>query len=434
MRKLLLLLVLALLPACGSDAPDEAPPEPTPSPAPTPEPTPPPPPWTTAEVAVKSGQVITTILQEQGLDYADALALVNAATGIHDLAKIRAGESLTVRSDRASGAMVGLVYPLDRFGERRLVVMRKEGLWLAREVARATDTAVVPLAGRVRSSLWGACERIGLSADNIVALASIFEWEIDFNTQIRTGDSFRLLIEDVRDSETGEHLRYGRILAAEFVSSGTPFVGYRYEGADGKVGFFNAEGLSSKKMFLQSPLKFSRISSGFTKRRYHPVLKKWRAHNGIDYAAGKGTPVRAIGRGTVTISGRKGGYGKHVRLKHSGKYGSSYSHLSRIAVRKGQVVDQGQLVGYVGSTGLATGPHLHFEFYVNGAYTNFRAQKFPRTEPINKAERPAFEAMRDELAPQLEAIAVPDLPDEVEDAPEPVPQPEEDPGEAPAQD
>ncbi len=427
LRTLMLSLVLALLPACGSDAPEEAAPTATPVPEPTPEPTPPPPPWTTSEVEVKSGQVITKILQDQGLDYADALALVNSATEIHDLAKIRAGESLTMRSDRSSGAFVGLVYPLDRFGERQLVISREESGWLAVEQARDTTLVVVPLAGRVTSSLWGACERIGMTADNIVGLASIFEWEIDFNTQIRTGDAFRLLIEDVQDSETKEHLRYGRILAAEFVSSGTPFVGFRYEGADEKVGFFNAEGLSSKKMFLQSPLKFSRISSGFTKRRYHPVLKKWRAHNGIDYAAGKGTPVRAIGRGTVTISGTKGGYGKHVRLKHSGKYGSSYSHLSRIAVRRGQVVDQGQLVGYVGSTGLATGPHLHFEFYVNGAYTNFRAQKFPRTEPISKAERPAFEALRDVLAPQLTAIAIPDLPAEAPPA-------EETPGEAPAQD
>jgi murein DD-endopeptidase MepM/ murein hydrolase activator NlpD len=159
-------------------------------------------------------------------------------------------------------------------------------------------------------------------------------------------------------------------------------------------------------MFLKSPLKFSRISSGFG-RRFHPVLKTWRSHNGVDYAAPRGTAVRAIGRGTVNFSGAKGGYGKHVRVRHTRKYQSSYSHLSRIAVRNGAVVEQGQLIGYVGSTGLATGPHLHFEFYVNGAYTDFRRQTFPRTEPISDEERPAFERLRDEIAPQLAAVPFP---------------------------
>lgn len=405
-----LVLVLAPLAACGGDDPEDVAPTPTATPAPTPEPTPTPVPWTDAEVTVKSGQVITKILQDAGLDYAEALGVVNAAVEIHDLAKIRAGEDLTLRTLNDTGALIGVIYPLDRFGERRLIVRKGDTGWVAEEEARATTAVVVPQAGIVTSSLWGACEKLGLGADSIVQLAGIFEWEIDFNTQIRGGDSFRMLIESVRDAETGEHLRYGKILAAEFTSSGTAFEGFRFEDKDGKVGYFNAEGLSSKKMFLKSPLKFSRISSGFSRKRFHPILKKWRSHNGTDYAAGKGTPVRSIGRGTVTFSGTKGGYGKHVRVKHNGKYASSYSHLSKRAVSNGTVVSQGQVIGYVGSTGLATGPHLHFEFYVNGKYANFQRQQFPRTEPINEGERPAFEALRDELAPQLEAVPIPDRP------------------------
>ena len=407
-RALMLLLMLVLLAGCGDPEPDaDASPSPTATPAPTPVPTPTPLPWTESELTVRSGQVITKILQDQGLDYADALALVNSATDVHDLAKIRAGETLTARSDRTSGALVGLVYPLDRFGERRLIVVRDGSGWVAEEEARATEQVVVPVAGTVNSSLWAACSRLGLGPDTIVGLSGIFEWEIDFNTQIRKGDSFRMLVESVRDAATGKHLRYDRILGAEFTSSGTTFQGFRFEDSDGKVGYFNVEGLSSKKMFLKSPLKFSRISSNFSRKRYHPILKKWRSHNGTDYAAGRGTPVRAIGRGTVTFSGTKGGYGKHVRVKHSGKYSSSYSHLNKRAVSNGQVVNQGQVVGYVGSTGLATGPHLHFEFYVNGKYTNFRGQTFPRTEPISAKERPAFETLRDALLPQLEAVVVP---------------------------
>jgi murein DD-endopeptidase MepM/ murein hydrolase activator NlpD len=406
-----LLLLLALLAGCGGDeVPDEEPPTPEATPEPTPEPTPTPLPWVESQATVRSGQVITAILQGQGLEYADALALVNAASGIHDLAKIRAGEDLTFRTDRETGALLAVVYPLDRYGERRLVVARGEAGWEASEDARDTTIEIVGVAGIVNHSLWGACETLGLKAETIVGLAGIFEWEIDFNTQIRQGDSFRMLVESVKDAATGEHLRHGRILGAEFTSSGTTFQGFRFEGRDDHVGYFNAEGMSSKKMFLKSPLKFSRISSNFSRKRYHPILKKWRSHNGTDYAAGAGTPVRSIGRGTVSFSGTKGGYGKHVRVKHNGKYSSSYSHLSKRAVTQGQVVDQGQLIGYVGSTGLATGPHLHFEFYVDGKYSDFQRQTFPRTEPISEAERPAFEAVRDALVPQLLAVPLPGEP------------------------
>ncbi len=407
MKRALFFALAALLVVACTDEPELADPEPAPEPVVVePEP-PPPPPWTESAVKVKSGQVITKLLQDQGLDYADALAIVNAGKDIHDLARIRAGETLTIRSDREDASFVALVYPLDRFGERRLHIRRGEegeSTWVAEEQARPVRVGPVPMAGSVAGSFWGTCERLGLEAANIVEFAAIFEWEVDFNMQVRAGDGIRMVIEDIRDAETNEHLRYGKILAAEYTSSGKEFVGVRYEDADETVGWFNEEGLASRKMFLKSPLKFSRISSRFQKRRFHPVLKKWRSHNGVDYAAGKGTPVRAIGRGTVKIAGTKGGYGKHVRLRHNDKYGSSYSHLSRIAVRRGQVVNQGDVVGYVGSTGLATGPHLHFEFYVDGGYTNFLAQKFPRSEPISKKERPAFEAVRDMYLPMLRAI------------------------------
>ena len=404
------LLCLALLVSgCGDDVEvTEA--EPAAPEVEVAEPTPTPPTWSEEAVTVKSGQVITQLLQDQGLDYAPALALVDAGKDIHDLAKIRAGETLTIRKSLEDGSFVGLVYPLDRFGERKLYVQRAaptddtEGGFVAEEIARGVRISPVPLSGSVASSFWGTCERIGLRAANIVEFAAIFEWEVDFNTQVRAGDAIRLVIEDVRDADTNEHLRYGRILAADYTSSGKEFMGVRYEDSDGAVGYFNEQGMASRKLFLKSPLKFSRVSSGFSKRRFHPVLKKWRSHNGVDYAAGKGTPVRAIGRGTVKIAGTKGGYGKHVRLKHNATYGSSYSHLSRIAVKPGQVVNQGELVGYVGSTGLATGPHLHFEFYVNGAYQNFLAQKFPRSEPISDKERSAFEATRDTYLPMLRAI------------------------------
>ncbi len=410
---LLVLLLLCL--AVGCSCSDEAtvgdggePPEGA-TEEPTPEPTPPPPTWTDTDVEVKSGTTIAVILQDQGLPYGEVLQLVEASRDVHDLEKIRAGDTITIRKDNESGDFVALLYPLDRWGERQLVVMRQaDGGFLASAAERATERVPVDKVGVITSSLWNTVTGQGLGWDTAVALTSIFEWEIDFNSQVREGDAFRMILEEVRDASTGELIRHDRILAAEYVTSGKSFVGFRYEDSDGKVGYFNAEGMSSKKMFLKSPLKFSRVSSGFGKR-FHPVLKRTRNHNGIDYAAGTGTPIRAIGRGTVVYAGTKGGYGKHVRIKHSGKYSSSYSHMSRIHVRRGEVVDQGEVIGKVGSTGMSTGPHLHFEFYVNGVFTNFLTQQFPRTEPISDSERPAFEALRDELAPRLAAIELPTL-------------------------
>ena len=405
----LLSMSVVALGGCGDDPDVVADADAAPRVEVAPEPvTPPPPQWIEEQVAIKSGVVITSLLQTHGLEYGDALAVVQSAVDIHDLAKIRAGETVTVRKDVSDGAFKGLVYPLDRFEERRLVVMRDDtGSFSASEEARAVTRVATPVVGQVEGSLWATGMGMGLSAENLVRLAGIFEWEIDFNTQIRPGDRFRMVVEDIQDAETGEHLRFDTILAAEYEThTGSSFLGIRYEDKEEKVGYFNAEGLASRKMFLKSPLKFSRVSSKFGKR-YHPILKKWRAHKGTDYAAGSGTPVRAIGRGTIAYRGTKGGYGRHVRVRHNGKYASSYSHLSRYAVSSGEVVEQGEVIGYVGSSGLATGPHLHFEFYVNGGQVDFVRQQFPRSEPIANSERADFEAVRDEILPQLQAVPWP---------------------------
>jgi murein DD-endopeptidase MepM/ murein hydrolase activator NlpD len=408
-----LLLLFALMTGCSCG--DDGDTEPTDgetvgeaTPEPTPEPTPPPPTWIDTDVEVVSGTTIAVILQDHGLEYSEVLALVEASTEVHSLEKIRAGDTITIRKDIASGEFMALLYPLDRHGLRQLFVAKMaDGGFNATAAEREVERVPVEKAGVITSSLWNTVTGMGLGWDTAVSLTAIFEWEIDFNSQVREGDAFRMVVEEVRDAATGEVIRHDRILAAEYLNNGKSFVGFRYEDGDGKVGYFNADGLSSKKMFLKSPLKFTRVSSGFGKR-FHPVLKRNRNHNGIDYAAPTGTPIRAIGRATVTYAGNKGGYGKHVRLKHSGKYSSSYSHLSRINVRNGQVVEQGQIIGKVGSTGMSTGPHLHFEFYVNGSFTNFLTQRFPRTEPISDGERPAFEAMLAEIAPKLAAIDFPE--------------------------
>jgi murein DD-endopeptidase MepM/ murein hydrolase activator NlpD len=378
-----------------------------PSDEPVAPPAPPPPLWTDEDVTVGNGDFISTLLQSQGLSYSDSLGLVEVSKTIHNLEKIRRGDVFTFRRANPSGEFLGLSYPLDRHNEERLVVLRDEaGEFIASRDKKLFETHLVARAGRINGSLWQTVTEMNLGWATAANLAAIFEWELDFNTQVREGDSFRVLVEELRDPTTDELVRYGKIHAAEYINSGTSFVGIRYEDSAGDVGFFNAEGMSSKKMFLKSPLKFSRVSSGFG-RRFHPILKRWRSHNGTDYAAPRGTPIRSIGRGKISYSGTKGGYGKHVRVKHNGKYSSSYSHLSRITVRNGTTVRQGDIIGYVGSTGLATGPHLHFEFYVNGKYADYTRQRFARTEPIAKSERAGFEKLRDQVLPELRALPIP---------------------------
>jgi len=367
---------------------------------------PPAPLWVDEEVQVGKGDFIGTMLQAQGLTYSESLALVATAKEIHNLEKIRRGDVFTFRKLHADGSFLGLSYPLDRHNEKRLVVVRDGNEGFTASLDQKTfSTTLVGRAGHINGSLWQTVTEMNLGWGTAANMAAIFEWELDFNTQVREGDSFRVLIEEHSDPTTGKVVRYGKIHAAEYVNSGTSFVGLRYEDKEGEVGFFNAEGMSSKKMFLKSPLKFSRVSSGFG-RRFHPILKRWRNHNGTDYSAPRGTPIRSIGRGKISFSGTKGGYGKHVRVKHNGKHSSSYSHLSKIAVRRGATVRQGDIVGYVGATGLATGPHLHFEFYVNGKYADYRRQRFARTEPIAASERASFEKLRDEILPKMRALSI----------------------------
>ena len=368
----------------------------------------PPPRWIDEEVTVGRGDFISTILQSQGLTYSESLALVEASKEVHNLEKIRRGDVFTFRRTGAEGRFVGLSYPLDRHHEQRLVVVRNDrGKFIASRDAKTFETQIVGKAARIEGSLWNTVTSMNLGWGTAANLAAIFEWELDFNTQVREGDTFRVLVEELRDANTGDVVRYGKIHAAEYVNSGKAFVGIRYEDDDGDVGFFNAEGMSSKKMFLKSPLKFSRVSSNFG-RRFHPILKKWKNHNGTDYAAPRGTPIRAIGRGKVVDAGTRGGYGKQVKIKHNGKYISSYSHLHKIKVKRGTTVRQGDIIGTVGSTGLATGPHLHFEFFKDGKRRDFRKQTFARTEPIAKRERPAFEKLRDQMLPKLRGLALPE--------------------------
>jgi murein DD-endopeptidase MepM/ murein hydrolase activator NlpD len=232
----------------------------------------------------------------------------------------------------------------------------------------------------------------------VMKLANIFGWDIDFVLDIRKGDHFMLVYEKLY--REGEYLREGEILAATFINQGERFQAIRFDDGE-NTGYFAPDGRNMRKAFLRAPLNFSYISSGFNPRRMHPVLKRIRPHNGIDYYAPRGTPVYAAGNGTVTRSAYSAANGHHVFIKHAGSIETKYLHFTKRLVKQGQKVQQGQTIGTVGSSGLATGPHLHYEFVVNGVHRNPRTVPLPKVEPLKGAALVAFQQHAAPLLTQL---------------------------------
>jgi murein DD-endopeptidase MepM/ murein hydrolase activator NlpD len=254
----------------------------------------------------------------------------------------------------------------------------------------------------IKDSLFQTGIEAGLSENLIMELAQLFGWDIDFALDIRSGDRFTLLYEELyRD---GERLRDGRILAAEFVNQGRSVQAVLFTRSDGESDYYSPDGKSMRKAFLRAPVDFRRISSRFQRERWHPVLGVKRPHRGVDYAAAIGTPIKAAGDGRITHRGTKGGYGKTIILQHGATYSTLYAHMSRYAksTQVGKRVRQGQIIGYVGKTGLATGPHLHYEFRVNGVHRNPLTVKLPSADPLPKRYRAEFEAHATPLLAQLD--------------------------------
>jgi murein DD-endopeptidase MepM/ murein hydrolase activator NlpD len=332
-------------------------------------------------------------LQPQGVHN-----LVQAARPVYDLARLSVGRPFSLALG-PEGTLAAFTYGID---ELRTLCVRRSGNDLKAEVVtRDFDVETVAVSGVVRSSLFGAVADAGEEDQLAIDLADIFAWDVDFHTELQRGDGFRVVVEKV--TVDGKFLRYGRIQAAEFVRGPRRLLAVRHEGERSR-GFYAPDGTPLRKAFLRSPLRYTRISSGYTNARFHPILERFTAHLGIDYAAPTGTPVQAAADGVVTYAGWMDGFGNTVKLRHSNGYETLYGHLSAIAVRGGQRVEQGNLVGNVGMTGLATGPHLDYRMLVNGAYVNPLAMVSPPAEPIDPAERAAFEQGRDRLLAQLQRL------------------------------
>jgi murein DD-endopeptidase MepM/ murein hydrolase activator NlpD len=285
------------------------------------------------------------------------------------------------------------LYAIDRVGDG----------FSASELPAEITHRIEARSGEVRSTLFGAADAAGIP-DNVASqISDIFAGDIDFHRDLRRGDRFTVIFE--MDYHRGRAVRSGRVLAAEFANRKKTYRAVWFEDSVGRGGYYTPEGKNLRKAFLRSPLEYSRITSGFG-IRHHPILQQWLAHNGIDYAAPAGTRVRATGDGRVEFAGRKSNYGLLVALRHNGGYGTYYAHLSRFArgIRPGARVAQGDIVGYVGQTGWATGPHLHYEFHVNNQNRNPLTMAFPSANPVSAQQLAAFRRATEALAARLDLL------------------------------
>ena len=354
-------------------------------------------------IILKPGDATATALGKLGFPFAEVIEMSKAAKKIYSLKKVRAGQAFW-REDEDS--LTHVFYNID--ATQRLHLSSAEGeTWKAELQPREMNRRQVRASGKITDSLFASALSAGMDERTTMNLIDIFSWDIDFARDLRIGDSFSVLFEEGFDDQG--RMRSSRILVAEFVNQGQSYKAIRYELANGNVEYFTPEGRSMRKTYLKSPVKFSRISSRFSHSRKHPVLGYTRAHRGVDYAASSGTPIRAIGDGRVVYSRWKGGYGRFVEIRHNNSaHSSAYAHLRKYGrgIKQGKRVKQGQIIGYVGMSGLATGPHLHFEFRVRGRAVNPLAVKHSPARPVPKNEMMTFRVVARDLMGELSAPMV----------------------------
>ena len=350
------------------------------------------------EERVQRGDTIGSLLARCGVDDAQALQFLRTARDARPIYQLKPGRPVQVAIDE-EGDLVAIRF-LTSAGDR-LTVERADDGFRASRSAPSEEVRTTLRAGEIATSLFSAADAAGIPEAVIVALADVFAGEIDFYHDVQRGDRFSIVYE-ARYVE-GEPTGTGRILAAEFFNRGVAHRAFFWRDENGKGGYFSDIGQNSRSAFLRSPVEFSRVSSGFTMARFNPFLQQWREHKGIDYAAPMGTPVRATADGVVTFAGVQNGYGNVIFLQHEGKYSTVYGHLSRFAdnLKSGARVSQGDTIGFVGMTGWATGPHLHYEFRVAGEPRDPMSAGLPTASPLTAERLPAFRAAIEPLAESL---------------------------------
>lgn len=347
---------------------------------------------------VSAGENFKVALQKFGLSAEEAASASVAAQRAFNLRQLRAGNTITVGRS-VEGALREIDYKIDP--DRMLKIIPEEGRFTAHISEIPSKMEVVAVTGRVDDSLFNAVEDAGESAELALRLAQIFGYDLDFYTDPRQGDSFRIVLEK-KKYMNGETAGYGRIFAAEYENGGRKYQALLFHDPAGRAGYYAADGKSLQKAFLRSPLKFGApVTSHFSRSRFHPILKIYRPHMGTDYGAPVGTPVQTIGSGRVIFAGRKGGEGNMVQITHFNGYETMYLHLSRMFVHSGEHVEIGKTIGLVGSTGLSTGSHLDFRILQKGQYKNFERLGLPPSDPVSKKNWPDFAAVREKWLPLL---------------------------------
>jgi murein DD-endopeptidase MepM/ murein hydrolase activator NlpD len=348
--------------------------------------------WTNAKV--RNGDSLAKVFKRLGYS-ARTTYDVSSAEGKYSklLKRINVGDVFTIGQNSA-GDLAALTYPLSKT-ETLYVKLQTDGSYLSNKETKTVEVRETIAHGVIKSNFWNAGIESGLSDAQIINLANIFGWDIDFALDIRQGDSFHVVFEN--RYVDGDHIGTGKILAAEFINKDDPFQAIRF--TDGE--YYSPDGRSMRKAFLRAPVNFRYISSNFKPKRFHPIQKRWKAHRGTDYRANKGTPVVAAGNGKVTHSTYNKYNGNYVFLQHGNGIVTKYLHFSKRAVKKGQRVKQGQVIGYVGSTGMSEASHLHYEFLLNGVHRNPRTVKLPDAKPINKKYKAEFAVLSSQRLMEL---------------------------------
>jgi murein DD-endopeptidase MepM/ murein hydrolase activator NlpD len=337
------------------------------------------------EERVQGGDTIGSLLARAGVEDADAMQFLRTNPAARPLYQLRPGRPVRVAIDE-DGDLIALRFQTS-LGDI-LAIERHDGAFHTTREKATEEVRTMLRSGEIRSSLFGAADVAGIPDTVTIALADIFAGDIDFYHDLKRGDRFTVVYE--ARFVDGEPVGTGRVLAAEFENGGTKLRAFYFRDADGNEGYFTDTGRNARSAFLRSPMEFSRITSGFTMARFHPILQQWRAHQGVDYAAPTGTPVRVTADGVVAFAGEQNGYGNAIVIRHQGAYSTLYGHLSRFApdLKIGARVRQGDTIGFVGMTGWATGPHLHYEF---------------RAQPIGPDRLPAYQAA---IVPLAESLAL----------------------------
>ena len=348
---------------------------------------------------VRRDDTLNNVLSRLNVHNRDAINFIRYNPIANEItSSLKPSHNMEAQTD-SDGNLISLEYQLDT--DQFIHIKQTASGYEASKLTHKLENHPILKSAIIKSSLFGATDDANIPDYIAVQVAEMFESQIDFNTDLRRGDHFNVIYEGSYDE--GELVKTGEVLAAEFVNNGKTYQAIGFRDASGKMQYYSPDGKNLHKSFLRSPLEFSRVSSSFSSDRFHPILQRIKAHQGVDLAAPIGTRIKASGDAIVDFVGQKGGYGNVIVLKHENHVSTVYGHLSRFAdgLHKGEKVTQGDVIGFVGMTGLATGPHLHYEFMVNGEHRDPMTVALPRAEPITGKDKIAFDAMSSQLTGQI---------------------------------